>query len=210
MRCSEEIEKKILLKRKLTEFSFDNMVKHFRSLIFDFPDKRTGANTYYTIEDAALGAFSVFFTQSPSFLAFQDAMQKAKGESNAQSLFGMQKIPSDNHIRNLLDVVPPSYVFPMFSYIFNGLNASGHLNVFRSFNGNLLCAFDGTQYFSSKTIHCKNCSKKEHKNGTTTYQQFSLWKLSLFYRQIWDVYMMFTEINKFGQPHKIVIFSDSI
>jgi len=29
MRCSEEIENKILLKRKLTEFSFDNMVKHF-------------------------------------------------------------------------------------------------------------------------------------------------------------------------------------
>ena len=90
MRCSEEIENKILLKRKLTEFSFDNMVKHFRSLISDFPDKRTGANTRYTIEDAALGAFSVFFTQCPSFLAFQDAMQKAKGESNAQSLFGMQ------------------------------------------------------------------------------------------------------------------------
>jgi hypothetical protein len=169
MRCSEEIENKILLKRKLTEFSFDNMVKFFRSLISDFPDKRTGANTYYTIEDAALGAFSVFFTQSPSFLAFQDTMQKAKGKSNAQSLFGMQKIPSDNHIRDLMDVVHPSYAFPMFSYIFNGLNASGYLNVFRSFNGNLLCAFDGTQYFSSNTIHCENCSKKEHKNGTTTY-----------------------------------------
>jgi hypothetical protein len=32
-------------------------------------------------------------------------LQKAKGKSNAQSLFGMQKIPSDNHIRNLMDVV---------------------------------------------------------------------------------------------------------
>lgn len=169
MRCSKEIENKILLKRKLTEFSFDNMVKYFRSLISDFPDKRTGSNTRYTIEDAGLGAFSVFFTQSPSFLAFQDTMQKAKGRSNAQSLFGMQKIPSDNHIRDLLDIVHPSYVFPMFSYIFNGLDASGHLNVLRSFNGNLLCVFDGTQYFSSKTIHCGNCSKKELKNGTTTY-----------------------------------------
>ena len=49
MRCSEEIENKILLKRKLTEFSFDNMVKHFRSLISDFPDKRTGSNTRYTM-----------------------------------------------------------------------------------------------------------------------------------------------------------------
>jgi len=34
------------------------------------PDPRTGANTRYTMADAALGAFSVFFTQSPSFLAY--------------------------------------------------------------------------------------------------------------------------------------------
>ena len=61
MGCSEEIEKKILLERKFTEFSFDNMVKHFRVLISDFPDKRTGSNTRYTIEDVALGALSVFF-----------------------------------------------------------------------------------------------------------------------------------------------------
>jgi hypothetical protein len=115
MRCSKEIENKILLKRKLTEFSFDNMVTHFRSLISDFPDKHTGSNTRYTIEDAGLGAFSVFFTQSPSFLAFQDTMQKAKGKSNAQSLFGMQKIPSDNHIRDLLDIVH----LPMYSLCFH-------------------------------------------------------------------------------------------
>jgi hypothetical protein len=44
----------------------------------------------------------VFFTQSPSFLAFQKYMQKNKGVNNAQSLFGIQKIPSDNHIRDAL------------------------------------------------------------------------------------------------------------
>jgi len=169
MRCSEEIENKILLKRKLTEFSFDNMVKHFRSLISDFPDKRTGSNTRYTIEDAALGAFSIFFTQNPSFLAFQEAMQKAKGKSNAQTLFIMDQIPSDNHIRDLMDVVHPSYVFPMFSYILDGLSASGHLEEFRSINNNLLIALDGTQYFSSQNICCENCTQKKHRNGTVTY-----------------------------------------
>jgi hypothetical protein len=30
------------------------------------------------MDDAALGAFSVFFTQCPSFLAHQKAMEKAK------------------------------------------------------------------------------------------------------------------------------------
>lgn len=138
-------------------------------MIKGFPDKRTGNNTRYSIEDAALGAFSVFFTQSSSFLSFQKAMQKARGKSNAQTLFGMSEIPCDNHIRDLLDVVPPSYIFPVFDYALDGIHASGNLDRFRSFNNNLLVALDGTQYFSSNKIHCKNCSVKEHKNGTVTY-----------------------------------------
>ena len=65
-------------KKKSQQLSFDSMVKYFRSTMAGFPDKRTGSNSYYSIEDAALGAFSVFFTQSPSFLAFQSDMQKNK------------------------------------------------------------------------------------------------------------------------------------
>jgi hypothetical protein len=40
------------------------------------------------MEDAALSAFGVFFTQTPSFLAYQRKMADSKGKSNAQSLFG--------------------------------------------------------------------------------------------------------------------------
>jgi hypothetical protein len=42
-------------------------------------------------------------------------MAVAQGGSNAQSLFGMTRIPSENHIRNLLDPVPPQTMFPLFS-----------------------------------------------------------------------------------------------
>jgi hypothetical protein len=98
------------------QLCFDNMVKYLRSTMAGFPDKRTGSNSRYSIEDAALGAFSVFFTQSPSFLSFQESMLKNKGKSNAQTLFEMDKIPCDNHIRDLMDEVEPSYVYPVFHY----------------------------------------------------------------------------------------------
>lgn len=153
----------------MDEFTFDSMVKFFRRTIRVFPDIRTGSNNIYSIEDAALGAFSIFFTQSPSFLSFQNAMRKNKGKSNAQSLFAMSDIPCDNQIKNLLDIVPPAYVFPIFSYIFNGLNSAGYIETFRSYNNNLLIALDGTLYFSSKSIHCESCNQKHHKNGTITY-----------------------------------------
>jgi hypothetical protein len=153
----------------MSDFSFDNMVKFFRNTISSFPDVRTGSNKTYSVEDAALGAFSVFFTQSPSFLTFQTAMQQKKGKNNAQSLFGILDIPCHNQIKNLLDTVAPTYIYPVFSYIFNGLKNAGYLDTFKSYNGNLLIALDGTLYFSSKSIHCENCNQKHHKNGTTTY-----------------------------------------
>jgi hypothetical protein len=149
--------------------TFNRLVEIFRSIVERFPDERTGDNVVYSMADAALGAFSVFFTQSPSFLDFQRTMEVTKGGSNAQSLFGMTRTPSDNHIRNLLDPVSPSTVFPVFSYALDALHESGHLEPYRSINGDLLVALDGTQYFSSSTIHCDKCRVTQHKNGTVTY-----------------------------------------
>ena len=158
MRLPEDQGNEIIATKQLREISFDMMVQQLRNTVGSFPDKREGDNTRYSIEDIALSGFSVFFTQSPSFLAFQESMQKIKGSNNAESLFGIGKIPCDNHIRNMLDVVPPETVFPIFTFIAETLNTFGHLDVFRSYSNNILCALDGTEYFSSKKIHCVNCS----------------------------------------------------
>jgi hypothetical protein len=40
-----------------------------------------------------LGTFSVFFTQSPSFLAHQTSLKMAKGKSNAETIFGIDELP---------------------------------------------------------------------------------------------------------------------
>jgi hypothetical protein len=63
-------------------------------------DGRQANKTTYSLSDAGLAAFSVFFMQSPSFLAYQRDMQRRKGTSNATTLFGMEQIPTDTHIRN--------------------------------------------------------------------------------------------------------------
>ena len=64
------------------------------------------------MEDIAASAFSVFYTQCPSFLARQKTMQQNKGRSNAQTLFQIEKIPSDNHVRDMLDEVAPEELYP--------------------------------------------------------------------------------------------------
>jgi hypothetical protein len=156
------------------KLAFDNLVKEFHQILEELPDHRIGQNTTYLIKDAALGAFSVFFTQSPSFLAHQQTMKRTKGRSNAESIFGIETIPCDNQIRQLLDPIAPCHLFPMFGLIFNDLEAAGQLDAFRTFDNNLLFAFDGTQYFSSKKIHCQNCSHKTAANGVTTYSHSAI------------------------------------
>ncbi|MHB1530496.1 MAG: ISNCY family transposase [Acidiferrobacteraceae bacterium] len=145
------------------------------------PDKRTGKNCVYRMEDAALAAFAVFYTQSPSFLAYQRTMEQTKGQSNAQTLFGMGQIPTDNCVRKMLDPVAPSHLFPLFTRIFQALNASGHIDPFRvsldasaSGPGTLLMALDGTAYHHSHTIHCPQCTRIEHKNGAVSYQHTAI------------------------------------
>jgi len=127
----------------------------------------------YSMVDAALSAFSIFFMQSPSFLEYQRTLEQTHGRNNARSLFGTHEIPSDSQIRNLLDHTPPTAVKPMFTYIFNKLNASGIIEKYRSSLGKLLLILDGTEYFSSKTIHCECCSIRKHANGSTTYASTS-------------------------------------
>ncbi|MEA1893919.1 MAG: hypothetical protein U9N36_01705 [Euryarchaeota archaeon] len=46
---------------------FDQIIKSLRLVIQSFPDKRTGNNLAYTIEDIVLSAFSVFSFKAHRF-----------------------------------------------------------------------------------------------------------------------------------------------
>jgi len=157
-----------------TMLTLGEITKEMRETFQNFIDPRTGKNKMYSMVDAALSAFSIFFMQSPSFLEYQRTLEQTHGRNNAHSLFGTHEIPSDNQIRNLLDHTPPTAVEPMFTYIFNKLNDVGLIEKYRSRLGKLLLILDGTEYFSSKTIHCECCSTKRHANGSTTYHHSAL------------------------------------
>ena len=136
--------------------------------IAQLPDHRTkGPNTRYAIHDAALGAFGIFFTQSASFLEYQRRLQHTKGHTNAHTLLGVEQVPCDNQIRTLLDPMAPSHLDAVFVEVFEGLEQHRMLAHFRCLGDQLLVALDGTNYFSSKAIHCPNCLTRQLTNGQT-------------------------------------------
>ncbi len=119
--------------------------------------------------DIGLAAFSVFFMQSPSFLAHQRRLQEGHGRSNGESLFGLTRIPSDNHIRTIVDPAEPNLLHPVYAAVLHELEQSGGLGDFRRLGDHVLIALDGTQYFCSGKLHCAHCSTRLRSNGRTEY-----------------------------------------
>lgn len=149
---------------------FDEVIKQIGEAFGQLPDYRKPSNrTTYQVKDAVLSAFGVFFMQSPSFLAYQRDLQRSKGKSNAQSLFGVHQVPSDNQIRNLLDPLDPQHLGDCFWWVYEELQARQALERYKSIDDTLLCALDGVTYFSSQALSCDKCTEQVH-GETVTYR----------------------------------------
>jgi tRNA A37 threonylcarbamoyladenosine modification protein TsaB len=116
-----------------------------------------------------LAAFSVFFMQSPSFLGHQRTLAEGHGRSNCQTLFGMAAIPSDNHIRQMLDGNSPAAFDGLFLKGLETTAAADGLAPFKRLGGRLLVALDGTEHFGSRKLGCPQCSARRRNDGGTEY-----------------------------------------
>ena len=110
----------------------EEIVKEMGEVLEKLPDHRKKSNaTKYSVKDAALSAFGVFFMQSPSFLSHQRDMKRNQGKSNMESLFGGHEIPSDNQIRKILDPIEPKELGEIYWKIYEGLEEEGELEGYK-------------------------------------------------------------------------------
>ena len=117
--------------------------------------------------DFGLSAFAMFFMQSASFLSFQRTLERGQGRSNCQTLFGIEKIPSDNYIRDMLDGADPALLAPCFQRTEQLVLEPAMREAFGRLGGRTLIALDGTEYFCSQKIACPHCQTRKRSNGKT-------------------------------------------
>lgn len=142
----------------------DRLLAGLRDACAAFPDKRKGDGVY-SMADIGLSAFSLFFMQSESFLSYQRGLEEGRKTSNCQTLFGMAKIPTDNHIRSMLDPVHPSHLKSSFDQAVASLRDHGGMKMFQRLGGRTLIALDGTEYFCSQKLGCPHCQTRKRSNG---------------------------------------------
>src|SRR6266568_1944187 len=128
------------------------------------PDYRL-SETDISLADALMAAFAMFSLKAPSLLAFD----KERAEGNLHTIYGIERVPCDTRMREILDPVSPKWLRPVFKSVLRQLQRGKALESMTFLDGHYLLALDGTGYFSSQTIHCASCLRRVHRNGSITY-----------------------------------------
>jgi hypothetical protein len=144
--------------------SADALLGLVRNGFAHIPDYRAHEEEI-SLRDALMAAFAMFSLKAPSLLAYD----KQRAEGNLSTIYGIERVPCDTYMREILDPVSPKVLRPVFKSVFRQLQRGKALEAMTFLDGHYLLALDGTEYFSSKTIHCASCLQKVHRNGSITY-----------------------------------------
>lgn len=119
--------------------------------------------------DCLMAALAMFSLKMPSLLQFNNQRNEDTIKHNLQTLYGVISPPSDTYMRERLDPVDPLALRPAFKALFRDIQRGKLLEDYVFWEGHYLIPIDATGYFSSNSVHCKNCCEKHHQNGTVSY-----------------------------------------
>ena len=150
--------------------SMDGLIKTLRSCIQ--AEKFTGCEkSPISWSDCILSAFSIFHLKYPSLLQYNQRINDEDDplRRNLKRLYGIDNPPSDTCMRERLDQLSPKQFRRPFKKIFANLQRGKMLEPYRYLDGHHIISIDGTGQYSSEKVHCKQCCKKEHRSGKTSY-----------------------------------------
>lgn len=144
--------------------SADGLLTLIKERFQKIPEPRQ--NPVIPVCDALLSGLALFALKDPSLLAFDER----RHERNLHALFGIEQVPCDTQLREILDGVEPQDIRAAFNDIFRALQRGKTLEPFAFHDGAVLLALDGTGYFTSLKVHCPACLEKVNsRTGVTTY-----------------------------------------
>jgi len=132
-------------------------------------DKSKSDNNFYKISnsDCLMSCLAVFSLKSPSLLQFDNSHKNdIVLKNNLKVLYNIADIPSDTQMRDRLDGLPLRLVSDVMKSLIATIQRSKELEKWKFLNKYYLVSLDGTQFFSSKEVHCPCCCEKVYNRGT--------------------------------------------
>lgn len=146
----------------------DTLISNIYHCFRKIPDPRKlSGSTSMSFVDILMSGLAVFGLKFPSLLKYDQNRRTL--DHNLLSLYHITLPPSDSYMRERLDELNPRFIRPVFKKMFATLQRGKCLESFKFLNGYYLLALDGTGEFSSGSVCCPQCCKKERKDGSVTY-----------------------------------------
>ena len=146
----------------------DTLISDIHRCFQQIPDPRKlSATASISFVDILMSGLAIFGLKFPSLLKYDQNRHNL--DRNLLSLYHIAQPPSDSYLRERLDELDPRFIRPVFKKMFAKLQRGKCLERFEFLNGYYLLSLDGTGEFSSGTVCCPQCCKKEHKDGSATY-----------------------------------------
>jgi hypothetical protein len=120
-----------------------------------------------SLHDIIMSGLAVYQLKIPALQLLDDYRNEPLAHPNLKRLFGIQKIPSDTQLRDVLDRVNTDVFRTPFDIIFRTLQQDKALEQFKFHDGvkdQYLVATDATGFFGSTDIKCDHCLAKIQKN----------------------------------------------
>ncbi len=149
--------------------SFTGLRRCLSEAFYQISDWRQASKVGVSLHDVMMSGFSCMYFQDPSLLQFQKRLQEEQHRNNLKTFFDVSKIPKETQMREVIDAVDSDIFRPVFKDIYLRLQRGKHLEQYQLFPKLYYFPIDGSQFYSSKEIHCEKCLVKEHKAGSPTY-----------------------------------------
>jgi hypothetical protein len=162
--------------RPLKSLTLEAIVDLLATTFGAMADPRATAQLRYPLHDTLLSGFALMFFQHPSLLQFQRAMAHKRRRCNLQTIFGVEDIPSDTQMREILDGVEPEALRAVFPQLWEKVRRAGWGGRFTTtlpsgaHQGTYYTvALDGSEYFRSTQVQCSHCLRQTDPQGRVHY-----------------------------------------
>lgn len=143
-----------------------NLLASARRRFEGFKDPR-GKNVVYTLPDILMSGLAMFQMKYPSLHAFE--RQTTAERHNLQTIFGVGDLCTDAQLRNVLDLIAPESLRPVFGSYYEQLCEAGLAEEYAVYKDSVVVALDGVEYFRSEQVHCDHCQVRKHRDGQLSY-----------------------------------------
>ena len=162
--------------RPLKSVTLAAIVKELRTTFAGVADGRVAGQCRYVLADTLMSGFAMMFFQHPSLLQFQRAMEKKRQRCNLQTIFGVQEVPSDTQMREMLDGVEVEALRGLLPQLWEKVRRAGWSKRFTTtlpsgqHQGTYYTiALDGSEYFRSTQVQCPHCLRQPDNIGRVHY-----------------------------------------